>query len=156
MKRLVFSLVLALGLTVALAPVANAFVKPGTKCSIAGVKLVYKDKTYTCIKLGKNLYWDNGVKKVLQTSTPIPTPSATVIAIPTPTSVIIPNSWVEYVACLDSYKSPIGSLFSSTFCKKYYPEASNPVRSYTEYATCQKFGRESTVGLFFNCEPWQP
>ena len=62
MKRLVGYLsvtLLALSLT---APLAQAAVTPGTKCSKAGVKQDYKGKTYTCIKSGNKLVWDKGVK----------------------------------------------------------------------------------------------
>lgn len=38
-----------------------AKVIPGTKCLIEGEQQVFKKKTYTCIKLGKRLFWDNGI-----------------------------------------------------------------------------------------------
>ena len=41
---------------------ASAAVTPGATCSKAGVKQVYKGKTYTCIKSGKKLVWDKGAK----------------------------------------------------------------------------------------------
>ncbi len=43
-------------------PSASAAVTPGTKCSKAGIKEVYKGKTFTCIKSGQKLVWNNGVK----------------------------------------------------------------------------------------------
>jgi hypothetical protein len=33
----------------------------GEKCKAAGIQKLYKKKSFTCIKLGKKLYWDNGV-----------------------------------------------------------------------------------------------
>jgi len=33
---------------------------PGTKCTKAGIILEKSGKRYTCIKLGKNLFWNNG------------------------------------------------------------------------------------------------
>ena len=42
--------------------VATAAVTPGAKCSKVGVKQVYKGKTYTCVKSGKKLVWNKGVK----------------------------------------------------------------------------------------------
>ena len=59
MKKLfIVALILSFSLS---ATSANAAVTPGSKCSKAGTKQTYKDKTYTCIKLGKKLYWDNGI-----------------------------------------------------------------------------------------------
>lgn len=36
--------------------------KSGAKCKKAGLTQSYGGKKYTCIKLGKSLYWDNGVQ----------------------------------------------------------------------------------------------
>ena len=79
MKRLILSLSLVLGLLITFSPLANA-VTPGTKCSKAGIQQLYKGKIYTCIKLGKKLYWNNGVK--YQIIKPTPTPTPTGISIP--------------------------------------------------------------------------
>ena len=82
MKRLVgYLLVILFTLSVS-APLAHSAVTPGSKCTKAGLKQVYKGKTYTCIKLGKKLYWNNGVV-VKVTSSPAPT--VTVTATPSPT-----------------------------------------------------------------------
>jgi hypothetical protein len=51
---MIFSLLMQTG--------AIAAVTAGTSCKKAGTKETYKGKTYTCIKLGKKLYWNNGVK----------------------------------------------------------------------------------------------
>jgi hypothetical protein len=60
-KHLVLSL-LSLSLLISLSfPTIAAAVIPGSTCNKAGIKQVYKKKTFTCIKLGKKLYWDNGV-----------------------------------------------------------------------------------------------
>ena len=86
MKRnlaFVLAVVLAIGLTV---PTAHSAVTPGTKCARVGMQQVYKGKTYTCIKLGKKLYWNNGVV-VKATPTPTPTPPPT----PTPTPTVTPR-----------------------------------------------------------------
>jgi hypothetical protein len=80
MKRLGVSALLALALLGSALPNANAAVTPGSKCPKAGVKQTYKGKVYTCIKLGKKLYWNNGVRIV--TSKPTPTQTAS----PTPKS----------------------------------------------------------------------
>ena len=60
---------------------SNAAVTPGSKCSKAGMKQTYKGKTYTCIKLGKKLYWNNGTLVVVSTPKPTANPTPT----PTPT-----------------------------------------------------------------------
>ena len=57
-------------------------------CKIVNQKQIYKNKIFTCIKLGKKLYWDNGRSYVLN---PTPTASATVSATPTPAQAISPK-----------------------------------------------------------------
>jgi hypothetical protein len=61
MKRMLISIVLAATLGVSVLPNANAVVTPGSKCSKVGIKQTYQGKIYTCIKLGKKLYWNNGI-----------------------------------------------------------------------------------------------
>ena len=62
MKRSWVIILLAVTLLGSALPSANAVVTPGTKCSKAGIREVYKGKTYTCIKSGNKLVWNNGVK----------------------------------------------------------------------------------------------
>jgi vacuolar-type H+-ATPase subunit H len=62
MKRLWTASLIAGALVVSALPSASAAVTPGTKCSKAGIKEVYKGKTFTCIKSGQKLVWNNGVK----------------------------------------------------------------------------------------------
>lgn len=68
MRRNGFFGALVLALILCGLSAANAAVTPGTKCSKAGVKQTYKGKIYTCVKLGKNLYWNNGTKVVIPKS----------------------------------------------------------------------------------------
>jgi len=42
---------------------ANAAAKAGAKCSKAGITEVVQGKTYTCVKSGKKLVWNKGMKK---------------------------------------------------------------------------------------------
>ena len=74
MKRIVgYLLVTLLALSVS-APLAHSAVTPGSKCTKAGVKQVYKGKTYTCTKSGNKLVWDKGVvakKNQIITADPI-------------------------------------------------------------------------------------
>ena len=44
---------------------ANAAAKAGAKCTKAGKSEVVKGKSYTCIKSGNKLVWDNGVNKAI-------------------------------------------------------------------------------------------
>ena len=67
---------------------ASAAITPGTKCSKAGLQSVYKFKIYTCIKLGSQLFWDNGVTFYLSKPSPSPAPTVTVIATPSPAPTV--------------------------------------------------------------------
>lgn len=73
----------ALFFSIALIPnVADAVkVTPGTTCKKSGAQEVYKGKIYTCIKLGKKLYWNNGkvIKQVSATPSSSPSSSPTVV-----------------------------------------------------------------------------
>ncbi len=66
-------------------PVVAATVTPGTSCKKAGLTKVSNGKKFTCIKLGKKLYWDNG-KKLPSKATPTSSPTLTSPTSPTPTS----------------------------------------------------------------------
>ena len=59
---------------------AVAAVKAGAVCKKAGITSTVNGKKYTCIKSGKKLVWDKGVKVVA------PKPSATPAPTPTPTA----------------------------------------------------------------------
>jgi hypothetical protein len=61
-KRVIaFLSILSLFLSAPLIP-ANAVAKAGAKCTKAGSTEVVKGKSYTCIKSGKKLVWNKGVK----------------------------------------------------------------------------------------------
>jgi hypothetical protein len=47
---------------------------PGSKCKVQKQKVVYLDRTYICIKSGKKLVWNKGVKVAVQPN-PTPAPS---------------------------------------------------------------------------------
>jgi hypothetical protein len=83
MKRVGVCILLVASLILTALPGANAAATPGSKCSKVGVKQTYRGKVYTCIKLGKKLYWNNGVK--VTKPRPIPTPKPTPTPTPTPT-----------------------------------------------------------------------
>ena len=62
-KLIAFFSILSLFLSTPLIP-ANAAAKAGAKCNKAGITEVVKDKSYTCVKTGKKLAWNKGVKVV--------------------------------------------------------------------------------------------
>ena len=89
MKKSIFVVLIVAGL---INPTPFAFgaskITPGSTCKQDNQQAIYKKKIYTCIKLGKKLYWDNGRSYVLN---PTPTASATVSATPTPAQAISPK-----------------------------------------------------------------
>lgn len=70
--------------------VANSAAKitAGSKCPKAGLRQVYLGKTFTCIKLGTHLYWDNGLKTVVPTKVPTPNATHAAVLIPAPAPTI--------------------------------------------------------------------
>ena len=60
-KLIAFFSILSLSLTLSQAP-ANAAAKAGAKCNKAGITSVASGKTFTCVKTGKKLAWNKGVK----------------------------------------------------------------------------------------------
>ena len=64
-------------------PLANAAVKPGTKCTKQGQTSTSAGIKYTCVKSGTRLVWNKGVAIK---AAPKPTATATAAATPTPTS----------------------------------------------------------------------
>jgi hypothetical protein len=93
---------------------ASAAVKAGAACTKAGATSTVGGIKYTCVKSGKKLVWDKGVKVVAAakpsvtptasptpTPTPTPTPSPTPVATPTPTPTPTPTKtfnslWEKY------------------------------------------------------------
>ena len=59
-------------------------VTPGSTCKVLNQKVVYQNKTYTCVKSGKKLVWNKGVAAKKPTPTPSPAPTVTVTASPSP------------------------------------------------------------------------
>ena len=54
----------------------------GSTCKVLNQKVVYLNKTYTCVKSGKKLVWNKGVLVVKPTPTPSPTPTPTPTPLP--------------------------------------------------------------------------
>jgi hypothetical protein len=79
--------------------VAASKITPGSTCKKVNQQSIYKKKIYTCIKLGKKLYWDNGAAYKIERPTPIAPQSAKPIASPTPSA--------SATACKTSLPTPI-------------------------------------------------
>jgi hypothetical protein len=67
---------------------ASAAVKAGATCTKAGITSTVNSIKYTCVKSGKKLVWDKGVKVVTPKHSVTPTPTPTVTATPTPTPMV--------------------------------------------------------------------
>jgi len=73
-------------------PLALAAVKSGQSCSKAGSTAIAKNVKYTCIKSGKKLVWNKGVKVVpVVKPTPSPVPEVTPTPTPIPTLTLSPT-----------------------------------------------------------------
>jgi hypothetical protein len=73
----------------------NAFsaIKPGTACKKVAAKSTFNGRIYTCIKSGKKLVWDKGVRITTPSASPSivasPAPSKTQL---TPSNTPVPTS----------------------------------------------------------------
>ena len=97
---------------------AGAAITPGTKCSKAGLQSVYKFKIYTCIKLGSQLFWDNGVTFYLSKPSPSPAPTITVTAKPSPAPTVTitasPAALPASLPAVTSFYATIGGTASTS------------------------------------------
>lgn len=93
--RIAVTVALLLAITT---PLQAATPKAGAKCTKAGATATAANKKFTCIKSGKNLFWNKGVaikaaskpkpaatSSPIPAATPTPTPAATTTPTPTPT-----------------------------------------------------------------------
>ena len=102
---------------------SSAALTPGATCTKAGVKQVYKGKTYTCVKSGKKLVWNKGV--AVKKATPIPTPTPTPTPTPSPTPTATPTPSPTPSA------SPTPVSPSQNFGRAPYFEVGYPEGSFT-------------------------
>jgi hypothetical protein len=81
------------------AAVSAQKITPVSTCKVLKQKVVFQNKTYTCIKSGKKSVWNKGVavKKPTPTPTPTPTPMPTPTPTPTPTAepIVLPTSFED-------------------------------------------------------------
>ena len=87
-----------LALTISPLQASAAAAKAGAVCSKAGAMSTVNGIKYTCVKSGKKLVWNKGVKVVAAAKpTPTPTPTPTASPSPTPTPAKTFNSlWEKY------------------------------------------------------------
>ena len=90
------------------APVQAATPKAGAKCSKAGTTATAAGKKFTCVKSGKKLVWNKGVR-IKSAPKPTPTPSAT----PTPETKVE----VKDLLASDSRITPVSALTTLETCK---------------------------------------
>jgi hypothetical protein len=92
MKRLLATATL-IALAISVLPNSYAAIpKTGAKCSKAGATSTYAGKKLTCIKSGKKLIWNKGVKVSVPNPVATPTPNAS--ATPTLDYSKVILSWV--------------------------------------------------------------
>jgi hypothetical protein len=85
MAKRALSSLLVIALCIAPFPQANAATaKAGVKCTKLKATSIVKGKKFTCIKSGKNLVWDKGVKVKTLVTKPSPTPNSSTQVITCP------------------------------------------------------------------------
>ena len=116
---------------------ASAAVKAGQSCSKAGATSTSKGIKYTCIKSGKKLVWNKGVKivrvaKPTPTLTPTPTPEATptptpptVSPTPTPTPTPVAPVVTVQGTALSEMKKSLSPISGPEFYKFHYSPRAN-------------------------------
>ena len=89
MKRLSFLVVILVMSLMPVSAVSAQKITPGSTCKVLAQKVIYSNKTYTCVKSGKKLVWNKGVIVVAPkpSATPNPTPTPTPTATPTQTPI---------------------------------------------------------------------
>lgn len=95
MKRSVSAVVLALIMIVAPPMSASGAAKAGVPCSKLNAATTVSGIKYKCIKSGKKLVWNKGVKVATSTPLAMPTPSAIPTPSPTPTVAPVVDSSAE-------------------------------------------------------------
>ena len=103
-----------IALAVALIPVTAVSaqkITPGSTCKVLNQKVIYQNKTYSCVKSGKKLIWNKGVAVKTPTPTPTPTPAPTSTPTATPTPTPTPTSFNNLVV---NYKGIAIAAWTST------------------------------------------
>ncbi len=115
---------------------AFAATKAGTTCSKAGLTSTVGQIKYTCVKSGKKLVWDKGIKVVLPkptptpSATPTPTPTATPTPTPTPSATPTPTPSATPTKTFNSLWEKYG-LTKPTTADTVIKAATTEFKSYT-------------------------
>lgn len=102
MKKSFAAVVVALVLSVVVAPGSSAAVKAGAACKKVGQSTVAAGMKYTCVKKGSKLVWGAGVA-VKAAPVVSPTPTATPSASASPAPVAAPKPSASATLALPSY-----------------------------------------------------
>ena len=144
------ALLIALALTLIPAASFSAQkVTPGSTCKVLNQKLVYANKTYTCIKSGKKLVWNKGTAlkpKPTATPTPTVTPTPTPTATPTPTPTATPTPTPTPTAT----PTPTPTPAPLTFYERFKKTGSNGLKMFDEWRANPATGKpESKIEYWF-------
>ena len=114
---------------------ASAAVKAGATCTKAGITSTVKGIKYTCVKSGKKLVWNKGVKVIVPptpsptptvTATPTPSPTPTVTATPTPSPTATPTPTKTFNSLWEKY-----DLTKPTSVDEVIKKSTDNFKSYT-------------------------
>jgi hypothetical protein len=75
MKKMGIVLLTILTWSIISSQVAESAVTPGSKCTKEGMIQLFAGKKYSCIKLGKKLFWDNGIVVIKPNNSLSPVPN---------------------------------------------------------------------------------
>jgi hypothetical protein len=104
MKKSFAAVVVALVLSVVVAPGSSAAVKAGAACKKVGQSTVAAGMKYTCVKKGSKLVWGAGVVvKAAPVVSPTPTATPSASASPASTPVAAPKPSATATPALPSY-----------------------------------------------------
>jgi M6 family metalloprotease-like protein len=140
MKKIPFSLILILAL---ISPIdADAAIKAGANCKKAGETSTFAGKKYTCVKSGKKVIWNKGIR-VLTPTTPAATKPVESVT-PTPSKPPIdPTKPKQGQSCPTKSPDVVGydaqqklvTLMCNEFDNRYFPR---PARAEVEKGPMQE------------------
>jgi hypothetical protein len=109
-------LLIALALTlIPVSAISAQKITPGSTCKVLNQKVVYQNKTHTCIKSGKKLVWNKGVAVKKSTPTlekPFSQPLAPTSFEDLPSRIdgIIYGAWLQASQQIQKSSSPLGTV----------------------------------------------